>query len=276
MENDRYESHASFLDVLEKSPNFEQNQGSQTTTEGLVDNFLWPGQIVQINSQSCGTFVACDNARGIAEGGKVLSHFDCLHPAGVIILQGGMAHEHFAERLNRLTTFAEHAPIKVISPNHFTIDSKPDLCDEVFQDEFSTWLGKQNAYSVLILDSVDCFLPDKPEPKNIGRLLGILRKASMTVISIESNGQGGLTIPWNQADLILNAKALDGVEGLIIRISFEKARSLKQDQQKTFFMRLIEQEDGKLAFVECPMDDFMKAKTVRATSQELDPAKNRP
>ena len=85
----------------------------------------------------------------------------------------------------------------------------------------------------------------------------------MTVISIESNGQGGgLPIPWNQSDLILNAKALDGVEGLIIRVSFEKARSLKQDQQKTFFMKLLEREDDKLAFVECPMDDFLKAKTV--------------
>jgi hypothetical protein len=262
MKNEVYESQASFLDVLEKSPNLEQNQGSQTTTQGLVNNFLWPGQMAQIKSKSAGTWIACDNARGIAEGGKVLSHFDCLHPAGVLILQGGMSHEHFTERLNRLTTVTEHAPIKVISPNHFTIDSRPDLCDEVFQDEFATWLSKQDTYRVLILDSVDCFLPEKPEPKKIGRLLAILRRASVTVISIESNGQGGLPIPWNQADLILNVKALDGVEGLIIRISFEKARSLKQDQQKTFFMKLLEREDDKLAFVECPMDDFLKAKTV--------------
>ena len=263
MANQIFEPQTSLLDVLKKSPDDEPNKGSETPTQCIVKDFLSPGQIVQIKAQSCGTFVGCGTACAIAEGRTVLTQFECPSPAGVLILQGGMSHEHFTERLNRLTTGTEPPPIKVISPTHFTSDAKLDLCDETVQDEFFTWLAKQNDYRVLILDGVDGFLPDKPEPQQISRLLVGLRGASMTVVSIESDGRGGLPLFPNQPDLILNAKALDGFDDLVVRVDFEKSRSLKPDQQKTFFIKLDELDDGKLAFVEAPMDEYLKAKTLQ-------------
>jgi hypothetical protein len=263
MEKQFLEPQGSLLDVLKKSTNVEPDHKLQNITPCLVKDFLWPGQIVQIKAQACGTFIACAAACAIAEGRKVLSHYECQAPAGVMILQGGMSHEHFTGRLNRLMTGTEPPLIKVISPVHFTSDAAKDVCDENVQDEFFKWLSENKAYRFVILDGVDCFLPDKPEPSQINRLLAGLRRASITVVSIESKGRGGLPLFPNQPDLILNAKALDGVDDLIIRITFEKARILRRDQQKTFFIQLQEQEDGQLSFTECPMDDFLKAKTMQ-------------
>ena len=263
MEKQFFEPQGSLLNVLEKSPNVKTDHKSQPSTQYLVKNFLLPEQIVQIKAQSCGTWVACDVACGIAEGRTVLSQFESQAPAGVMILQGGMSHEHFTGRLNRLMTGTEPPPINVISPVHFTSDAAKDLCDETIQDEFFKWLSENNAYRVMILDGVDCFLPDKPEPQQINRFLAGLRGQSVTVISIESGGRGGLPLFPNQPDLILNVKALDGFDDLVVRIDFEKARSLKRDQQKTFFVKLVEQDDEKFAFVEAPMDEFLKAKTLQ-------------
>ena len=263
MENQIFEPQSCFTDALEIHTDLSSTHVFEPSTQYVVKDFLLPGQIVQIKALGCGTFIACENACAIAEGRTVLTQFESHAPAGVMILQGGMSHEHFTGRLNRLMSGTEPPAIKVISPVHFTGDATKNLCDETVQDEFFTWLAKQNDSRVLILDGIDGFLPDKPEPSQINRLLAGLRRESVTVVSVESNGRGGLPLFPNQPDLILNAKALDGVCDLIIRITFEKARSLKKEQQKTFFIKLVENEDGKLAFVEAPMDEYLKAKTLQ-------------
>ena len=263
MENQIFEPQSCFTDALEIHTDLSSTHVFEPSTQYVVKDFLLPGQIVQIKALGCGTFIACENACAIAEGRTVLTQFESHAPAGVMILQGGVSHEHFTGRLNRLMSGTEPPAIKVISPVHFTGDATKNLCDETVQDEFFTWLSKNKAYRVLILDGIEGFLPDKPEPSQVNRLLAGLRRESITVISIESNGRGGLPLFPNQPDLILNVKALEGGEDLIIRIDFEKARSLKRDQQKTFFMKLEELDGGKFAFVEAPMDEFLKARTLQ-------------
>ena len=266
MEKQASEPQGSLLDILRMRPDIESGKTIErlNPTPCLVRDFIWPGQIIQLKAESGGgTWVACDIARGIVEGAKLISQFECSDPTGVIYLQGGMPHAHLVDRITRLTIGNNQCPIKVISAELFNSEDKPDLCNEIFQDEIFSWLTDNNDYRVIILDGVDCFLPDKPEPKDIGRFLSICRRTSVTVISVESNGRGGIPIPWGQADMILKTKVLEGFEDLIIRCSFEKARSLKRDQQKTFFIKLEELDGSKLAFTECIIDEFLKAKTVQ-------------
>ena len=265
MKTQPFTSYASPIDVLEKTPEIQTRQtpGDTKSPLCLVKDLIWQGQTIQIEAESGGTWIACDIAQGIAGGKKLLSRFQCLSPTGVLFLQGGMPHAHILDRIVRLTDGNNVCPIKVISSEHFTSDDRPDLCDEVFQDEMFSWLADSNVYRVLILDGVSDLLPDKVEPKQIARLITLFRSNSLTVISVKSKGEGSIPIPWSKTDTILNVKALDGFDDLIIRCSFEKARNLKRDQQKTFFIKLEELDGGKVAFTECVLDEFLKAKTVQ-------------
>lgn len=253
---------SAIAEVFSAGTHFDGYKVAETSNHHLINGLLSPGQIAQIKAHACGTFIGCEMAAGIAQGRKVLSRFDCPKPSGVLIFQGGMSHEDFSGRLSGLTTKTGSLPIRVISPSQFTRDAMKDLCDETFQDELLALLANQKDFKVIMLDGIDCFLPEKPEPRQINRLLNGLRGISVGLISIESNGRGGLPLFPNQPDLILHAKAMDGSDERIIRIAFEKARSLRHDQQRTFFVTLAEQEDGKFAFVEARMDEYLKARTL--------------
>ena len=275
MQNKPFQSYASAIDVLGNTPEIKASQipGDTKSPLCLVKDLILQDQTIQIQAESGGTWIACDIAQGIAGGKKLLSRFQCPNPAGVLFLQGGMPHAHIIDRIVRLTDGNCVSPIKVISSEHFSSDDRPDLCDEVFQDEIFSWLADNNAYRVLILDGVSDFLPDKVEPKQIARLITLFRSNSLTVISVKSKGEDSIPIPWGQTDMILKIKALDGFESLTIRCDFEKARHLKRDQQKSFFIRLEEQETGKLSFAECVIDDFLKAKTVQLLANNWTQAK---
>ena len=66
------------------------------------------------------------------------------------------------------------------------------------------------------------------------------------------------------ADLILKINRMNDFDDLTLQCSFHKARSLKPDQQKTFFVKLTETETGMLTFTEPPvMEEFLKARTVQ-------------
>ena len=261
MDNQRNETQRNILKAIKNGTPLKPKQTLQEphwVVEGLANQ----GQIIQIEGQSGATWVACELAKSIAEGSRFVSRYECTAPCGVVYIQGGMADSHIRDRINRLSTQESRAPINIISPEKTTNDEPPDLCDPTFQEEFAAAFSP-NKYSAVIFDTVGCFMPEKPEPSQIIRLINCLKKAGLTIINVKSKEKNGLDIPWNQADLILKINRMNDFDDLTLQCSFHKARSLKPDQQKTFFVKLTETDGGKLSFTACVLGEFLKARTVQ-------------
>ena len=261
MDNQPNETPVSILSAIRNGTAFQEIQTFQEPA-WLIKDLAYQGQIIQIEGE-CGTLVACELVKSISEGSRFASRYECVEPCGVVYIQGGMPDSHLRNRINRLRTRGDVALINVISPEKIAGDEPPDLCDEIFQAEFAASFPV-NTYSAVILDTVGCFMPEKPEPKEINRLLNCLKRTGLTIINVKSKEPNGLVIPWNQADLILKVKKMDDFDNLTLQVSFQKGRSLKPEQQKDFFMELTESEGGGLAFTEPPvMEEYLKARTVQ-------------
>ena len=261
MENITNKTPVNILDAIRNGTAFEAIQPFQEPS-WLMRDFAYQAQIVQIQGQSGATWIGCELAKSIAEGSRFVSRYECTAPCGVVYIQGGMTDSHIRERISRLSTLENRASINIISPEKTFNDEPPNLCDETFQDEFSAALST-NTYGAAIFDTVGCFMPEKPEPSQIIRLINCLKKAGLTIINVKSKEKNGLDIPWNQADLILKINRMNDFDDLTLQCSFHKARSLKPDQQKTFFVKLTETDGGKLSFTGCVLDEFLKARTVQ-------------
>ena len=261
MENITNKTPVNILDAIRNGTAFEATQPFQEPS-WLMRDFAYQAQIIQIQGQSGGTWIGCELAKSIAEGSRFVSRYECTAPCGVVYIQGGMTDSHIRERISRLSTLENRASINIISPEKTFNDEPPNLCDETFQDEFSAALST-NTYGAAIFDTVGCFMPEKPEPSQIIRLINCLKKAGLTIINVKSKEKNGLDIPWNQADLILKINRMNDFDDLTLQCSFHKARSLKPDQQKTFFVKLTETDGGKLSFTGCVLDEFLKARTVQ-------------
>ena len=252
----------SVIDVLNKTSDVGARQITNNTisppclVEGLIDH----NQILQVAAETGGTWFACAMALGIAGGKKALSRFECKKPTGVVLLQGGMSHQGILDRLVRMNHGSNNPRIKLFSPE--LLDGKPDLSDDIFQAQLLSWFAENSDYKVLILDNVGGLISEKATDQ-MERLITSLRKASLTLISIESKGQKGIPISWGQIDTKLSLSAVDVLDTLTIRCDFEKARTLKPDMRKSFFIQLTEDEAGRISLTEAVLDEYFKAKTVQ-------------
>ena len=183
MENITNKTPVNILDAIRNGTAFEAIQPFQEPS-WLMRDFAYQAQIIQIQGQSGGTWIGCELAKSIAEGSRFVSRYECTAPCGVVYIQGGMTDSHIRERISRLSTLENRASINIISPEKTFNDEPPNLCDETFQDEFSAALST-NTYGAAIFDTVGCFMPEKPEPSQIIRLIITAGKCELLLKRVE-------------------------------------------------------------------------------------------
>ena len=242
---------------------FSRKDNRPNGPASIVEGLIWAGQIIQVVADVGETMFVCCLAAGIASGGMIMSKFKCANPTGVLYFQGGMSYEELARRIYAFSEGTTAFPVKILSPELFNDDVTANLADENFQDILGFYLENSKKYGLVVFDSITPYIKEIAEERKILRLLYSLRRLGITTISVISKNDGGLQIPLEQTDTIIKIRKMDGFENLVLQCGFQKARSIRQEDQESFFLELAEKERGKMSLKEVVLDNYLKAKVVQ-------------
>ncbi|MBN2319300.1 MAG: AAA family ATPase [Acidobacteria bacterium] len=191
--------------------------------------------------------------------------WEVYRKAGVLYIDGEMQINHMQERVKELEKaygpMSKKRPLWLLSASHFANQydgASINITSADWRDTLYDCIKAQrNKYRVLILDNLSALTPGIDEnPKldwdPINQWLLKLRHLGITVIFMHHTGksgdQRGTSGREDAVDCVLKLTRPAGWTeecGAFFKISFNKARHLKGDQQKSFCLEIVENPDGE-------------------------------